>query len=894
VIPHFYNGHKKSFFQAAYEGWRHPSQVTITNIVPSTTMKNGDFSKYVNPGPGGANLFTGLTNPYTGGTYGTSIPTISSIAANTLKTFYPDPNKGDPTAYTSNGVANYIANLDSSAHSNQFDVRGDQYFGSNQKFLLWGRYTMKNFPRNTNLVLNLPSSVYLNQNKSIKIDTNWSITPHLINEGGYGFTRYNSGLTNPFDGHAWTVAQNFVGLQNLYYNGIPEMDFKYVQSLNADRLTQINKSNTYDYADVLMWTKGKHNFKLGTDILTMQAITPLGFNGADNYGSYTFNTSGATGMFTGVDFADFLIGAPNQTFYDVVSQDNFGIAAVYNFFVQDEWRVTSKLALSYGVRYEIHPPYYDKYGDIGNFDPTVAKAGKVIYTAGSQNLIAKTFMQSANACDPDGVTATNSATVNGAPCMQVVDNNAAGLPKGLKTYSKERFMPRFGFAYRPFNNDKWSIRGGVGMYNITLLGSNFYSLTGTIQAYTQQYTNTYNSSTHAIGYQWPNIDAAAAGGTFTPNYGGDYFGTANSVQWKDPYTEQWSIGIDHDFGAGYAARVSYVGEETHQLVWSPDENTLPYSSTVSATNQPFSARLFPNWGRINTRATGDNESYNSLQLSGSHRMQHGLQFSSELVWAKALASNQGPSGTSFAGETGGGRSSSILSRRTDFGNVFGIRRLRSNSNALYDLPFGRGKTFGSSMSRGADRIVGGWRLSAIMIWQTGPYETAYFPAGQGDPSGTGSGLNSTASGWDPGHRDMRPDLVAGVSVNPTTKNRYTFVNPAAFTCPGLPSWSVGANCTTGSGAGAHPLPIGRFGNNQVGTVEGPHMFNLSGGVTKTIPVTSRIKVKIEGTFTNVLNHTNLGNPNMDLSSSSFGLIPKAIASDFGGARTGQISIRGEF
>jgi hypothetical protein len=96
------------------------------------------------------------------------------------------------------------------------------------------------------------------------------------------------------------------------------------------------------------------------------------------------------------------------------------------------------------------------------------------------------------------------------------------------------------------------------------------------------------------------------------------------------------------------------------------------------------------------------------------------------------------------------------------------------------------------------------------------------------------------------------------------------------------------------GNGHHPFPIGRFGNNQVGSVEGPHMFNLSGGVSKSIPVVGRLKVKVDATFTNILNHTNLGNPNMDLSSASFGLISNTIGSDFGGARTGQISIRGEF
>lgn len=82
--------------------------------------------------------------------------------------------------------------------------------------------------------------------------------------------------------------------------------------------------------------------------------------------------------------------------------------------------------------------------------------------------------------------------------------------------------------------------------------------------------------------------------TILKNYGQNDFGTANSTNWKDPYTEQWWLSVDHDFSSGYGSRISYIGSQTHQLVWAPDENTLPFSSTVAAFNQPFSARLFPN------------------------------------------------------------------------------------------------------------------------------------------------------------------------------------------------------------------------------------------------------------------------------------------------------------
>ena len=213
------------------------------------------------------------------------------------------------------------------------------------------------------------------------------------------------------------------------------------------------------------------------------------------------------------------------------------------------------------------------------------------------------------------------------------------------------------------------------------------------------------------------------------------------------------------------------------------------------------------------------------------------------------------------------------------------------------------------MSRAADLVAGGWRIAAILTTQTGAYTTPYFPSGQGDPSGTGSGLsgnlgNGTGS-FDGGHRNQHPDQLSGVSVKPSGRNRYNWINGGAFACPGDSTWKLGTACGTGAGylpdgeggvtpLSAHPLPIGRFGNSQVGTVEGPGLFNLSTGLNKTFTITERLKVKAEGTFTNVLNHTNLSDPNTNLSSGSFGLVSSTIGSSLGGARTGQISVRAEF
>ena len=203
-------------------------------------------------------------------------------------------------------------------------------------------------------------------------------------------------------------------------------------------------------------------------------------------------------------------------------------------------------------------------------------------------------------------------------------------------------MPRFGFAYRPLGNDKMAVRGGFGFYNINMLGSSFYSLTGTVQAQTQQFNNTYNPATHAIGYQWPTIYAGAGGAAGVGGYGTDYFGTANSTNWKDPYTEQWSLERRTRLRLGLRrARLLHRLGDPSTGLGAGREHAALLDHRLGLQPALSAARLFPNWGRINTRATGANESYNSLQVEASHRLQHGLEYHSGLTWAKSSGRQPG-------------------------------------------------------------------------------------------------------------------------------------------------------------------------------------------------------------------------------------------------------------
>ncbi len=884
VIPHVYNGHDKTFFFGTYEGFRLPQATPEQYIVPSTLMKQGNFNYLP------ANS---LKDPYAPGTTyaGNTLPAINSAAQKFLQ-FFPDPNHGDPAAYP-NGVPNYYVNKNSNQSSNQFDLRGDQYIG--QKALVFARYSWKNFSINSPQPLLVPTSADTIDDRIFVVAGNCNFTPTIINEFRFGFTNESSGNTNSFNGPSFAASTGLQGLQNLFFNGVPELDFSSLTSLNADRLTSVTKSRTKQYLDTLTWQIHAHTLKFGVDLRQVQAITPLGFQGADNYGTFDFSTA----QFTGAEFADFLLGVPNTTDYDVVQSDNDGRSFYTDAFAQDEWHATPRLVLSYGLRYEFHPAYNDPSGNIGNFDPSVAKSGRVIFPDGGQNTLAANFLSSFDACTVGSTTGVAGA--NGAACTPVLTNSEAGLPSGLRKVPHLRFMPRFGVAYRPFDNDRTVVRGGFGMYDITLLGGNFYSLTGTLQSDTVAYTNAQTAA--GPSYAWPAISNAAAGNASSATFGQAYFGTANDINWKDPYSEQYTLSVDHELAHGVGLRVSYIGMETHQLVWAPNLNDLPYSNTTSAYLQPLSARPFPNWGRINTRSTGGNESYHSGQVEVSHRMSAGLEFDSTYTLAKNVADNQGPNSSSFAGETGGARASYAGDRTVDFGQVYGTRRNRWLTTALYDLPVGRGRMFGSHMNRFADLAIGGWQTSNIFLWQSGPFLSAYIPSGQADPSGTGSGLNGGLYG-DLGHRSQKPDRVG--AAKPAGQNRNNWVNTSSFTCPGATSWTPGTSCHTGAvdptttDTAAQSLalgylpPIGRFGDAQIGSITGPGTVNLSSGLSKVFPITEQVHFRLEGTFTNVLNHTNLNDPSLNITNGNFGKITTARGSDFGGSRTGQVAARIDF
>ncbi len=886
VIPHLFNGRDKTFFFGDYEGLRYPQSNVLQAKVPTVLMKQGNFSQETNA----------LTNPFTGGTYPGQVVPVNASSAQFLQ-FYPDPSPQFANESLTQAIAgtgyNYLSTRRDDINSNQFDVRGDQNFG--QRAFTFVRYTQKDINQVQPADLTLPNSTAYARYRILASSFNYNFSAHVVNEFRFGFTLEDDGNSNPFNGAAFTTSTGLNGITPAFFNGLPHVGFD--SSLNpiGERLGFDEQSRIFQYVDNVTLQRGRHEVRIGTDIRHLLAHTEAGGSTPSiNYGNFFF--SNGTSSATGQEFADFLVGVPYQSSTDNITQDNNGTANAYAFYVQDNWKTTPNLNLTFGLRYELHPAFAATNGLTGNFDPSVPLSGRLIYPAGYASTLSVEELANVNACITPGVNNpyATSAAVNGAPCTPVLSNVQAGLPAGLRTDPKLRFEPRLGFAYRPFGNERTAIRGGAGYYNITTTGALFYATTQTLQSNFQTFTNTYSAKGPAFSF--PNIQPG--GNTFTPNYGSVYFYSAIDTNWHDPYSLQTNLSVHHDFGHNIGGRVSYIGLQTWHLVWQPNFNQLPKSTTTIATNQPRTADPFPNFYAITDRNTAAVANYQSVQGELSHRLTRGLSFDSTYTYAKNLADNQGTFGSgagqfgngsgSFVDEQGGYNPTDSFNRHQDYGNVSATRRHRWLSTAIWQLPVGRGKAFGGGMNRAADLAVGGWQLSNIFLLQSGTFLTATLPNYDIDPSGTGSGPIGGAA--------QRPDRVA--NGNSKAHNRNQWFNNNAFACPGQVGYaSLAPTVATGQtpcNVGVGSAPIGRFGTESTGDLTGPGTVSLSSGLSKSFALVEGIRLRAEGTFTNVLNHTNLADPVTDISQSNFGQITQSRGSDFGGNRTGQLSLSLEF
>jgi hypothetical protein len=836
--------------------------------MPTQAMLNGDFSAFCgsyDPTTQYCNDPNGLklTDPFTGNPFprNTISPTepISPVAASVLK-YYPLPNVGDPTVFQGN---NYIKNFPNPTLSDQFDVRIDHTV--NSKHSVFGRWTYKNkrqvYPQYGDLLL--PSDHDFEHDNQIVIAHNFVITPKLINELRGGLSWGDQGGTFSFNGPGFMqqLGLNPKELGPFPGGGFPEFAFETsgVSRIFHSRPPDV-LSHNLQINENLSWTVGRHTMKFGFDFRRLRLTDVWRSTNADDYGDFYFN-----GEYTGNDFAEFLLGIPYFTYVTHTPPNINGSTSHYYGFAEDTFKATKKLTLDAGVRISRLPPFIDPINHT-NFDPTVPVTGRVIISSDPRSLAATQplFAQNINACNTLHQVNPNPDPTN--PCTPFLTAKEAGWPEGLRqTYTD--VSPRIGFAFRPFADNGTVIRGGVGIYTVTTLGAVFYSVAGIHDGFQASYYNSY-STTDPTFFKFPDVQSS--GTLYGIGLGTQRFETANQFNKKDPYSIQWNLSVERVLHGNTAMRVSYIANRGVQLSWGPDLNQPLPSSTTPYSQRPNTDRPFPNWSNVYTRAGGAVSTYESMQAEVIHRYSHGLTFQSTWTWARNLADTESWPGSVFSGEVTG-RAMNRLNLRGDYGNVGGTRKHRWITTLVDQLPIGKGRALLGNTNSVVNGIVGGWRLSAILLAQTGPFETPFIFFDS-------SGMNAF----------NRPDVIGNANISHPTKDQWWDITP--FMCPGQTTFTGTAHHLDCSNA---PM-VGRFGDSRVGTLIGPKTLNFSLGLAKDFQLTERFRLKFESSFTNVPNHVNWDDPANSLTDQNFGQVAFARGGDAGGNRVGQLALRLEF
>jgi hypothetical protein len=849
VIPKLYNGHDKTFFFGSFEALRLPKTQSVVESVPTVAMRDGDLSAYLSPANGGAaNALTGYP--------GNIIPPtmLSAYSQKVLSTFFPLPNYGAPGAVANN----YLANFPIPINSAQGDARVDQMIGS--KNLVFARYTYKN--RRVTAVPIAPayanpgsaSLPTVGENSVPELDQaftiawNYTISPTIVNELRGGFSVSHLSSTYGFTAQQSATALGLTGLPALPPAGadiVPQIVIAGFAPLGLQN--ENANQGTKQLLETLTWTKGKHTIKFGADYRRLHASYDAVFYN-DLEGSYAFNgsvMSSLLGSGNATPIASFLLGYPDSsTIATNLACCTFAMAQHYAAFVQDDYKVSKNLTLNYGLRYEYHPTFRDKYNNLSNIDLnyTGVVNGESVHGAvivpgpGTLGFLDPGFVQS----------------IYPTP---IVTAQSLGIPAGLRWSTKTDFAPRFGFAWRMFGNDKTVLRGGYGRYIETLMSTAALSAWGTTSSDVGTFINSFGGNgapIYQLPYSWPSNIAQP---------GSQAYFQVTALHYKDPYVQEWNLTLERDLGAGFGLRASYDGNHSSDLGTGMNIDQ-PSPNTIGFANLPKSAIPYPLWSEI---YYNDNEgfgNYNAMTIAVQKRLSYGLQLQSSYIYARNLSNLGGNPGTpagGFAGEYGG-TISNPAQPGIDYGNVNFTRRNRFLTTFLYDLPFGKGKMLLNGANGFVDRVVNGWELGGVLLFQSGPFMTV---SQLNDPCGCGfNDFNSTGG---------RADTVPG--VNPYAGQSIgQFINPAAFSTPAS--------------------AIGRFGDSEAGDVVGPGTEAVSMSLIKSVQIRESARVQVGVQVANLFNHPNFAPPgNLTLGVAAFGTLTALQSAEGAGPRQIQLTAR---
>jgi hypothetical protein len=402
---------------------------------------------------------------------------------------------------------------------------------------------------------------------------------------------------------------------------------------------------------------------------------------------------------------------------------------------------------------------------------------------------------------------SNPSEANGrlANIRNVATDPAPTVGNIWRSMPLDLWSPRLGFAWSPSAGGKTAVRGGFGLIR-DQIWANLYSDTRFYQPY-------YDALLYMLPqFQAPPSSLASIQGPFPPETIGS-FGITYTP--KFPYYLEYQLNVQRELARDILLQAAYVGSHGVHLPRTGEANLLPDGKSVN-----------PNFGSLPLIVTDGTSSYNSLQVSLQKRFSTGLSFQGSYTWSKALDDQSGPFPSDWISESG--VSQNFFDRNGDYGRASFDRRNVFVFNALYELPFGPGRRWGSQAQGWAGRVIGGWRVGTIASAMSGLPFTANL----------GSFNNSMTFASMPADR---PDLKPG--VNPcssavTLGRPDGWFNPNIFTLP----------------------PAGSYGNAGRNILCGPDLVNFDFSLNKVEELSQGRSVEFRAEFFNIFNHPNFDVP----------------------------------
>lgn len=837
-IPKLYDGKDKTFFWIGFEGYRDTQAASTRYYTPTAAERNGDFSQSLNASMSRLTIYDPLTSAADGSRTpfaGNMIPgsRIDTVGRNIAATY------AAPAA-----TARYYGDFNIFPASPLPSI-ADQFFGKfDHQMTSWWRVSFSYLHYNSsepgeNNIGNVSSPGQWTLDRYVDtshLNNTFTLDPTTVLTVRYGFNRF----PNIESQHSFGFDVASLGFSPAFLGSVTSPVFPNVAMQTAYSLgTNSNANYVHHSKNVgIQIAKffGKHSIKAGYDY---RKLNLDGISLGNSAGAFTFNNTftranaNSSTSASGADLADMLLGAPASA-TGFLSTKLYESATYNSWYVHDDWRFSPKLTLNLGVRWERETGLREKNNNlITGFDPTVA--------------------------NPIGVAA-------GFPVAGVF--KFAGIGGQSETTGNPRmnkFSPRIGFAYQI--NDKTVIRGGYGVFwspNFGLGGP--YNSEG-ITASTQPAASIDGNKTPAIQLSnpFPNGLDKPVGNSLGPLTGIGKSMTIFDPNAKSPYVQQFSVDIQRQLASGWAINVGYSGSRSSDMTWTaatlnvnqldPSFFSRGATALTAAVANPFFGnggsgtiggatvaanqllRPYPHFAAVNfTNSDRNNAHYDSMIVRVQKSFSHGMTLVSAYTLSKNYDLLGGGAGNNL--NSGNAGPQDVYSLDGEWGLSYLHSPHRWTNAITYELPFGKGKSFGSGVNYATNLLIGGWSFNAVSTMQTG-YPLQIYMNNNVNSAFGNARTRPNATGTSPGMDGSFGQRLDG------------WINPGAFS----------------------DAPIATFGNvTRTIDMRGPGQVNWDVSLFKTFDIYERFKAQFRAEALNSMNTPWFRAPSTAFGNSQFGKI----------------------